>query len=148
MKVFIARRDRNYLITKSISNPLQITVLVRTANNELPNFRGPHPGILNVTRSLSSWVDDCIKQDSAYSNEMFARWFGVPNAFFMPEAQYLQSAFPERWTTLINDAGPVGIDGDVKIMAMLRILRKDNSCAVVHDAARIGEAMARQYLHN
>lgn len=86
------------------------------------------PRTINVNRGVSTWVVDYLTPSSVYHNEVFARRFGLPNDFLMPIVREIQAKFRQRWNTLTNAAGHVDINGDVNLMAMLRVITEDNSC--------------------
>lgn len=103
-------------------------------------------GAANMDRGYSTWMKDYLKPEGGYSDAFFSRRFGLPNKG--PDLQNCNGTFrfmPERWWTLRNASGCLGILGDVKSMGSLRVFTKYHSYDSVDNGARMDEETVRRY---
>lgn len=117
------------------------------SSSNVPLTVGRQPGTHNVDRGVSTWLHDYIKPTSLYHDQFFARRFGIPKALFSKLVIDLSDTFPHRWCALTDATGRIGIDTNVKVMAVLRVWTKGQACDVMDDGARMGKETVRKYVH-
>lgn len=144
-KNIMSRRERHQKLISAVSTVMP-SVICRD-QDKIDNTTNVGRSLVatNVHRGYSTWMEDYLKVEARYRDVLFSRRFGLLKALFRKLATELCDFTAERWGTLRNSSGQLGIHGDVKIMAVLCVLTKDYRCECVNDGARMGEESVRRY---
>lgn len=150
-KQLVSRQHKIELTLSVVSTSVPVVVeeVTDSENSEGSTSAntGRQPGARNVDRGVSTWNDDYINPSSIYDDADFARRFGIPKDLFKKLDSDLSTAFPQHWCTLTDVTGKPGIDSNVKLMSVLRVLTKGQACDILDDGARMGEETTMRYVH-
>lgn len=95
---------------------------------------------------MSIWVDYYLLDEPTYNDALLRLRFVVPRVIFNVLLEDLCNKFPERWRTLTNAAGLLGIPAPFNVLACLRVLTKGRSMDDLDDSARMVEKTLFVYL--